>query len=568
MLYRHLPLRALVASALMLNLAVGPAALHAQQPASDFPSVTIRANTRLVVVDVIVTDKAGQPVTGLKADDFVLEEKGKKQRIAFFTPPGAPPSAAQPLPPGVLSNRPEFLRPAGIPTVLLLDAANSRFKDQAYGRWQMLKYISEQSDSGIPMAVMTLTDRLHVLQDFTSDPKILATAIKNLSPQEQALQPATLSSRGTSEATADIGSMNRGTGGGGGAAATAISMAQVSLQGFEGAVAGYNLDLRTTITIQAMKDLVRLLAGLPGRKNVVWLTSALPFDLIPNDRNMSEEERKGDLPSLRQKSLATNSAGNYASEQRSLHGEAIKQAESELASADIAIYPVDMRGIMITGIDVANSGTMEEVAAETGGKAYTNQNEIKLGIALAASDTKAAYSLGYYPEDKKWDGQYRNIKVKVEKGDTQIRYRKGYFAIEPGEPKDRNYDQDVANALQINAPSTQVAFMAQAKPTDPGKMRVVFLIDAHTLSAEDSSTGTKMNVSLFAAVYNSGGKMLGNRGIKVDRAFDAASYKQILDKGIMAPIDMDLPSGATELRLAVVDNKTGFIGTVSGPLGQ
>jgi hypothetical protein len=77
-----------------------------------------------------------------------------------------------------------------------------------------------------------------------------------------------------------------------------------------------------------------------------------------------------------------------------------------------------------------------------------------------------------------------------------------------------------------------------------------------------------MNVSLFAAVYNAGGKMLGNRGIRVDRAFDAASYKQILDKGMMVPIDMDLPAGGTEIRLAVVDNKTGSIGTVSGTVGQ
>ena len=75
---------------------------------------------------------------------------------------------------------------------------------------------------------------------------------------------------------------------------------------------------------------------------------------------------------------------------------------------------------------------MKEIAAQTGGKAYMNQNDIKDGIALAASDEKASYSLGYYPENKKWDGKFRNIKVKVAQGDTQLRYRKGYFAIEPG----------------------------------------------------------------------------------------------------------------------------------------
>jgi hypothetical protein len=109
--------------------------------------------------------------------------------------------------------------------------------------------------------------------------------------------------------------------------------------------------------------------------------------------------------------------------------------------------------------------------------------------------------------------------------------------------------------------------MAQAKPTDPGKIRVVFLVDAHTLTAEDSGGSKKMNVSLYATVWGNG-KSLGAHTIKVDKTFDAATYQQIIDHGMMVPIDMDIPAGGKELRLAVLDNKTGFIGTVSGPLGQ
>jgi len=77
-----------------------------------------------------------------------------------------------------------------------------------------------------------------------------------------------------------------------------------------------------------------------------------------------------------------------------------------------------------------------------------------------------------------------------------------------------------------------------------------------------------MNVSLYASVYGSNGKSLVTPSIKVDRAFDSATYQQIFDKGMMVPLDIDVPSGGMELRLAVLDNKTGLIGTVSGPLGQ
>ncbi|MFZ0480644.1 MAG: VWA domain-containing protein [Terriglobales bacterium] len=558
-MFAKLQLRIGVAASLAVMLAASPILLSAQAPSSEVPPITIRTSTRLVVLDVVVTDKKGQPVTGLKADDFVVEESGKKQRVATFTPPGTAQAAAEPLPPGLFSNRAEYLRPAGNPTVLLLDAANSRFRDQAYGRLQMLKYVSEQSGSGTPMAVVALTDRLHVLQEFTSDPKILAAAIRNLKPQEQVLLPE--SSPSSAAATDALAS--------GPNAGVAIGIAQAELAAFQNLVTGYNLEVRTIITVQAMRDLSRLLAGFPGRKNVVWLTSEFPFDLIPEDRNISDAELRAELPGQgKQRMVGVNAAGAIAAEARELHGGEIMRAESQLASANIAIYPVDMRGIMMSGIDVANSGTMEEIAAETGGKAYTNQNEIKFGIALAASDDKASYSIGYYPENKKWDGKYRSIKVKLNQPDTQVRCRKGYFAIDPGEAKDRNYSQDVAAALAINAPSTQISFRAQAKPTGPNKVQVIFLVDARTLSAEDSGGNKKMNVTLYAALYNSAGKDLTLRTTKVDRAFDAATYQQIVDKGMMVPIDMDVPSGTTELRLAVLDGKTGYIGTATGPIGQ
>ncbi len=581
----NLPFRLALTSILIMKLAAGPAVLSAQQAPADVPTITIRAHTRLVVVDVVVTDKKGQPVTGLKSEDFTVEENGKKQKVSVFVPPGiANHTAATPAPAGVFSNHPESLTPAGIPTVLLLDAANSAFKDQAYARSQMLKYVLEQGQSGRPMAVVTLTDRLRVLQQFTSDPQVLLTAIKNFRPQEQILQSGAPAPESHGVADGPRGS----------AVSDNIAHANQALQAFADLQTGYNIERRTLITLEAMSALSRMLGGLPGRKNVVWLTANLPFDLVPEDRAMTDAELMADLPGQgRQRSVSVNAAGSMASEQRNLHGQAIKEAESQLASASIAIYPVDLHGL-ISGMETsasgggsvysdtalsdraiiqvsslqASQGTMEEVATQTGGKAYINQNEIKDGVALAASDEKASYTLGYYPENKKWDGKMRNIKVKVAQGGTQLRYRKGYFAIEPGPAKDHNFEQDVAAAIAVDAPATQISFMAQAKPTDPGKMRVVFLVDAHTLTAEDSGGNKKMNVNLYATVWGASDKSLAAQSLKVDKSFDAATYQQILDHGMMVPLDITIPAGGKELRLAVLDNKTGYIGTVSGPVGQ
>jgi VWFA-related protein len=583
----NLPFRIVIASSLALTLAAGPNLLTAQQASHETPGITIRTNTRLVVVDVVVTTKNGQPVTGLKPEDFMLEENGKKQKISVFNPPVIGKQAAvAAMPPGILSNHPENVLPAGVPTVLLLDLTNSSFSNQAHARSQMLKYVTEQSQSGHVMAVATLTDRLHILQQFTSDPQILLTAIRNFKPQSQILQNAP-------PPPADV----IASGGPGGGAALLAAAAQAEINSFANLQIGYDIERRTLITLDAMRSLARMLGGLQGRKNVVWLTANLPFDLVPEDRNISEAELAAELPGQgRQRSAGVNGGGSIASETRSLHGDEIKDAESQLANANIAIYPVDLRGLAggmessamhsasynndMNGAGIANTAlkrsegliasqdTMREIAQETGGKAYINENEIRQGVALAVADDNASYTIGYYPENKKWDSKYRNIKIKLSRGDTEVRYRKGYFAVDSSQQKKPNYEQDVAAALTFDIPATQISFKAQAKPTDPGKMRVVFLVDAHTLTAEDSGGGKKMNVNLYATVWGSGDKSLSQGSIKVDKSFDAATYQQILDHGMMVPIDLTIPAGSTQLRLAVLDNKTGFIGTVSGPLGQ
>lgn len=148
-----------------------------QQNSSEVPAATIRVSTRVVLVDVVVTDKQGNPVPGLHPEDFVVEENRKAQKIVTFATPteSTPPPA---LPPGIYSNRPQYRSPGGPITVMLLDAINTPFSDQGYARRQMLSFVRDQYKPGQRMAIFTLTGSLNVLQDFTSDPEILYTALQ------------------------------------------------------------------------------------------------------------------------------------------------------------------------------------------------------------------------------------------------------------------------------------------------------------------------------------------------------------------------------------------------------
>jgi len=559
------------------------AQLYAQQgqpPATPIPAPTIRVTTHMVLVDVVVTDKQGKAVTGLHPEDFVVEENGKAQKIASLTTPAENAPAAPALPPGIYSNKPQY-RSTGAPiTVMLLDALNTSFTDQAYARRQMLAFVKENFKPADRMAVFTLTGPLGVLQDFTGDPQTLYTALAQFRPQTQrftsSTQPAISNEAGpattgsviasldaSSLPPSDSGSDASALRGGGGGSSAAIAAAQLALASFEGAQVAYAKDQRAVLTLNALGSLARILGGLPGRKNLIWVTGDLPFPFIPEDRVMSDAELAEDLPSMDTRRVEEHSAGNYAATFRASHAEEIRETASHLASAQVAVYPVDARGLSIS-TEVDSQETMREMARETGGRAYVNQNEIKVGVERAFEDESAAYTIGYYPENKKNDGKYRQIKVKVKRDGVELHNRRGYYAIDPTQNKGYNSQQEVASALGDIVPSTMVGFTAQVKPPSansvPGKIGVTYLVDASTLSAEDASGGKHLNVVFFATIYSPAGKIVANASQKVDQTFDANVYQQIVQKGLMLHMDLDPQPG--QLRLAVQDVRTGMVGTI------
>jgi hypothetical protein len=216
----------------------------------------------------------------------------------------------------------------------------------------------------------------------------------------------------------------------------------------------------------------------------------------------------------------------------------------------------------------ASQETMRELARETGGRAYVNQNEIKDGVALADSDNAASYTIGYYPEDKKWDGKYRSIKVKIARDGVDTRHRRGYFAIDPTQIKDRKADAEVAEAVKDSVPDTLITFLAAVRPPENGKVKVIFQVDTNTISTEDAANGAKkLNVDFYATIFGSDGKVISTKGMKVNQAFPADVYQQIQQKGMQVGLELDAPTGKdNEVRLVVRDNRTGYVGSLQAKL--
>ncbi|MFQ5723553.1 MAG: VWA domain-containing protein, partial [Terriglobia bacterium] len=394
-------------------LLVGSAWLAAQQlPPSQPSAAVLRVTTRLVLVDVVVRDKDGNPVRDLTKEDFVLLEEGEPQEIATFSfkQPGQQAPPPPPLPPNVFTNRPEYTAPPGPLTILLLDVLNTRFTDQAYVRDQMMRYLTEQLEPNQRTAIFALGGRLHLLQNFTTDPQLLRAALAQFAGE----QSGELRRGQATEIAPEILSVM---------AQFPYQRALESLQQFNTEQAYQSVDRRVATTLKALRMIARSTAGYPGRKNLIWVSSAFPFTLEPQD---FEQYR------------------SYADE--------MQQTASLLTDARVAVYPVDARGLVgSSGFSATTSGalsgpglagqlsqesesltstqhSMRQLAKDTGGRAFVNRNDIDIAVQLGVADGSTYYSLGYYPTNKDWDGKFRRIEVRLLRKGVEVRHRRGYYA--------------------------------------------------------------------------------------------------------------------------------------------
>ncbi len=229
------------------------AAPPAASPDENLPQPAMyRSGTRLVEVEVVVDGKHG-PVKGLTKDDFTLLDEGKPQPVAMLRTSAIHDANPLALPPGAVSNREDS---RGLPwngaTVVLIDLLDTRFELSGYARMGMKKLLQEITDVDTRTAVYSLGDGLHILKDFTDDPRALIEATAKLDSPKR-LKPAALKS-----AFEDSGNL-------------------LALDGVDAAVA-----TQAEMSDRALRLIIRHLSRVPGRKNLVWLMDgpSIPSDVM------------------------------------------------------------------------------------------------------------------------------------------------------------------------------------------------------------------------------------------------------------------------------------------------
>lgn len=333
------------------------------------PTVTLQANSRIVLTDVTVTDRDGNPVHGLSQSAFHIFDDNHPQTIASFEEHTD--SASTPMPAaaanGVYSN--DFYQ--HLPPVLnvvVLDTTNLELPDQMYLRFQLTKFVNALP-AGQPIAIFERHgDNAVLLQSFTSDHAMLLAAIDRALPK-------------------------------------------IVLTGRE-----YRSDTDTLHQIGVY------LSQVPGRKNVLWFSGGSTFFLLNGLSALSN----GLPPSST--SIASNPATISAGEDIG----ALREVYDELEAARIAIFPIDARGLTGAS-DAAmgpQQTQMNEVAKATGGEAFFNMNGLAQVASHIVSTDSSTYTISYSPRDFRYDSKWHTVRVALE-GPYTLSYRRGYFADAP-----------------------------------------------------------------------------------------------------------------------------------------
>jgi len=523
----------------------------------------VKVTTRLVLVDVVVTDRSGRPVTDLKQGDFEVRENGKPQKVvafAFQPPPIAGNDGYKPLAlaSGVYTNLRNLNGQIGPPTILLIDALNTPFKDQAYLRQQLVKYL-EHIEPRRNIAIYTLGTRLRMVQDFTSDPDLLHEAVKKVTFQSsmfnQEQQDFTDEFPGLDPDSSDQ---------------SVAEMAQ-SLKDFEAEQEAFQRDIQVRITLDAMKELAHNVAGYPGRKNLVWLSGSFPLTIFPDEtsRNPFNVQRQ--------------------------YGDDLRQTAAIFSNEQVAVYPVDARGLVGGFLpDASQSGSwmarpgggaravqtiqkgsaqlsashdsMNELASQTGGRAFYNRNDIDRAIALSVAEGSTYYTLAYYPDDKTPDGKFRKIEVKLDRKGIEAHYRKGYFATDTHPPDEKTARTEFLRALLPDAPvTTAVPFLVRVTPPDKEHKEVTldFSVVPTAISFEAQGELEHAEVEFLTRIYDLKGKPVGSTQSQlVSTELKPETYKQVMTHGLRFHQTMNLPPGKYVLKMGVRDHRSNAIGTL------
>lgn len=516
-----------ITSLLAVVAALGISALHAQD-APARTGQTFKSATRLIQVSVVVHDGRRRPVADLKAEDFEVLENGKPQAISLFSVRNQSPAEAAAEAAGVFTNRVQSPANGGV-VAIVFDRLNTGFTEQAQAREHIIKYLGQVRPEDRVALFLLGNDGMRILHDFSKDASSLLRAINRAQAGDTPLLNAANLSF-DEQMTADLDAFARGN--------------------IENMRAFYGRVLALT-SLEALEDVAAYLSGIPGRKNLIWVSSGFPF--------------------------ALTNFGPGGTSDITLMSRETRRATQALNNSDVAVYPVDARGLVgafashpserqQTFSTLASTmGPIEglrHVADWTGGRAFFNTNDLGAAINGAVKDSDLTYVLGYYPADQDWNDRFRKIQVKVRRKGLEVRHRSGYFAVAP-EPTDTGTRQKaIMGALDNALEVTSLPLSVTVTPADKGRLTLTITLDgaAPTLTRQNDVWVGSVDVAIAQTLPS--GRHAKDADVTVPLSLTTEAREKMLREGLTVTRTITLNPDAHQVRVVARDVTSGTAGSV------
>ena len=523
-----------------LALALAAALLHAAAHA--------QAAYPPLVVDVAVYDQSGHPLHGLNLQNFRLTDNSVPQTLTrveehTLPSPSSPAPTLAPLPPGTFTNYTP-LAPGSTLTILLLDALNTPAKDAKFIRSQLQQY-AEHANPNRRIAIIGLANRPILLQAFASNPATLRDVV------EHKLIPRSTASLESPSATTQPSAME----------------IAANLRQFESATGAMETALRPQYTLDAFNTLAHYLAAFPGRKKLLWFSGSFPLNLLPT----------------------TSPA---ATDQAELH-----ETLDLLLRAQVAIYPIDARGLMPPPrpehAATPDHAAAEALASATGGRALYPTTTLADAVTTALAAAASYYTLTYTPTTSV--NAYHPLHIELagtHSPQPQLSYPRGYYPADPAAatPQDGRADAYKQAAMSRGAPPpVGLLVKVRALPASPATETAVapdnqlsafvpskgpfrrytidFLAPAAQLALIPQPDGHRAaKVEFLAFVYDTEGRLLNATGTGLGLEPVTTDDARLARSLVRCHLEISVPDRTeTFLRLGMRDLATNKFGVIELP---
>jgi len=545
--------------ALLFSLAITVLAVSQQVPEQP---TKFRSQTNLVLVPVQVRNH-GQHMANLKQESFTILQDGKPQKIAVFEEVRTSTQRLQRAPVGPkeftneLLGRPETARY----TIIAIDRINTVPLDLMRVREGLAQFLAHTADTGEPIRLVSIElNGIRLLQDFTTDPHAIAAAMQRSTGGGKIEQSSVSLDESLQEVEAAVLSQS-----------DRLSAEQVNtyLNGLDSAkdneqrMLAFQERSARINSLEALQQIALSLAGLPGRKSLVWASSGFPF-------TSTYRQTRNGVYDISQVSEAI----------------ALDAYTTQLLNtANIAMYPVDARGLTNTAFDAIDPGhkysptyaekerrnlanqdvltTFERLAAGTGGKPCYNRPVLQDCFKEALEDSRDYYMVGFYVNSKATKNGWHKLQIKVDEKGANVRSRNGFVFPLPDPGQNRELDMNTAvRSLLLDS---GIPFRGQwttserkgNKISNSFVMRVI--PSANMIDPEQK----KIDLDFVGIARSKDGTIAGQFTQKVQRTLPAEAVELIQKAGISYKNSIDLSPGEYLVRIVVRDNISGRTGAAN-----